>query len=1230
MDTRTNNLLCALMMLLSVIVSVPRAHAVSGVRCHGVPALATELTIRLSCARQRMLDYDIHSHVVPHAAAPLDTYDGHPRYRIFATREGLVGHTTANGHVIRHRDHFVALPSRTALCPNDRSRKFEVIIFYHGRQARAPVWDVGPRNTNDNYWDQNREMWKDLALGMPETQAAYQRGYNRGKDQFGNRVTNPAGIDLADGTFWDDLKMTGNDWVDVVFLWKSSGGISPGEGAPNSSIKSKFKAAYNRGDNRRKLGAIKKKVTKCQKNSGVTGKQGWYQRCANGSIMYRKGDGKAFALYGVDGGFYKTWDTLGNQHGPLGFPRSDKYSTSKSRYGIKGVVQKFEGGRIYNTSKWGRHAVYGKIFDHYEKAKGLSGYLGFPVGDSSSGKTLQHFEGGYIFLDRGRCDHPRFARTSGTVWQIFGGQYRRAFSKGYQFNKWVKNTFLKKHSKDNPFAYVVDVSQSRLDDYEKRGAMDLLVRANGTIFFAYGGKKYPIDNTAAFKKRGFDSRIVCDTSLNLPRGHLLKENLSNVLTIGNYPTQTAAGGSVSIEWRMDGVTHNSPTKMVYRIDGGGEQYSRAQYQCGLHRVRVSGISGSLFEFRAMANVAGETLTTAWHQIEVGAGGASSVTITDGPSGDANPCAPGAQVQCSVSAEDSRGHDLIYSWTAEDSGDNAAGSFDDATKQNPIWTAPENDTALVAEYEISVTVTCAQDQGVNASGSYTQQVAPVLHSISGTVTDSDGNELEGVTVSADGKLATTAGDGTYTIDGLVADTYTVTPSKSEWVFEPASRDITVNAAEGNASGVDFTGFAPTSVPVSLARGWNIITLGQANDTTVTFGELLGNNAIAVYAWDGGNQEYVQIALTDPISVLPSGYGVWVLMYQAETVAIPIKIPPDPDPNPVNLYRGWNLLGNPFPVEIYLGPNLKPTSGDDTLNDGYVWLSPPGEYAEATSVTACEGVWVLAAVAEEAAPLAAEFNLQPAPPPGATSVAAVPLQRRPQVPEGSTWIQLAARSGASVDAGNWFGVTTESLARKRPKPPPAPSGLILYLDTEDYGVGYGTCIVPQNQRDHVWQVVVQSQSGQEVELYLPDSSRLPGELAVWLEDVATGQKTDLRHAQGYSYKAHAGGRRQFKLWLGTHTRSLQIMGVTTQATAAGGYIAYTLSAEADVTIEIRNISGRLISRIPCGVSAAGINTATWNLRNRSGAPVPSGTYLCSITARADDGTQMRAIRTMTLRR
>jgi hypothetical protein len=142
-------------------------------------------------------------------------------YSVFATREGLVGHTTANGHKIVPRDHFVALPSRRGLSVRRTGDYTVRVCAANGRCAWAPVWDVGPWNTRDDYWAAPgvRQEWHDLPQGKPASQAAYQDGYNNGKDQFGRKVANPAGIDLADGTFWDGLKLKNNAWVTVVYQW---------------------------------------------------------------------------------------------------------------------------------------------------------------------------------------------------------------------------------------------------------------------------------------------------------------------------------------------------------------------------------------------------------------------------------------------------------------------------------------------------------------------------------------------------------------------------------------------------------------------------------------------------------------------------------------------------------------------------------------------------------------------------------------------------------------------------------------------------------------------------------------------------------------------------------------------------------------------------------------------------------------------------------------------------
>src|SRR5688572_3379578 len=86
--------------------------------------------------------------------ASLSAAEAAVTYRIYATREGLVGGTTANGHIIRTRDHFVALPSRRGLNANDSTFTYTVNLYNpsNGRvKNNVPVFDVGPWNTKDDY-----------------------------------------------------------------------------------------------------------------------------------------------------------------------------------------------------------------------------------------------------------------------------------------------------------------------------------------------------------------------------------------------------------------------------------------------------------------------------------------------------------------------------------------------------------------------------------------------------------------------------------------------------------------------------------------------------------------------------------------------------------------------------------------------------------------------------------------------------------------------------------------------------------------------------------------------------------------------------------------------------------------------------------------------------------------------------------------------------------------------
>ncbi len=97
----------------------------------------------------------------------------------------------------------------------------EVPVKRGKRTVRPRIKEVGPWNTNDAYWRApKRRVWQNLPRCQPEAQAAYFREYNRGKDEFGREVLNPAGVDLTPAAARKlGLDRYENAWVDVRFPW---------------------------------------------------------------------------------------------------------------------------------------------------------------------------------------------------------------------------------------------------------------------------------------------------------------------------------------------------------------------------------------------------------------------------------------------------------------------------------------------------------------------------------------------------------------------------------------------------------------------------------------------------------------------------------------------------------------------------------------------------------------------------------------------------------------------------------------------------------------------------------------------------------------------------------------------------------------------------------------------------------------------------------------------------
>jgi hypothetical protein len=148
----------------------------------------------------------------------------------------------------------------------------------------------------------------------------------------------------------------------------------------------------------------------------------------------------------------------------------------------------------------------------------------------------------------------------------------------------------------------------------------------------------------------------------------------------------------------------------------------------------------------------------------------------------------------------------------------------ATLGNYMYTTSDSSGLYMADItnpsspqQVGAFDTIANANGIAAAGSYVyvadgssglailyygdQPPNPSSYTISGQIRDASNNPIANVLVSSSsGASATTDANGAYTLSGLAAGTYILTPSKAGLSFEPVSRTISVPPS---ATGQDFT-------------------------------------------------------------------------------------------------------------------------------------------------------------------------------------------------------------------------------------------------------------------------------------------------------------------------------------------------------------------------------------------------------------------------------------------
>jgi hypothetical protein len=135
---------------------------------------------------------------------------------------------------------------------------------------------------------------------------------------------------------------------------------------------------------------------------------------------------------------------------------------------------------------------------------------------------------------------------------------------------------------------------------------------------------------------------------------------------------------------------------------------------------------------------------------------------------------------------------------------------------------------------SLTVTIS---GASVSGVDFVATAVPTYTISGALSPTPDGSFATMTVTGDASRTASADvNGNYSFNGLVNGAYTVTPTKTGYVFSPASQTVTV--ADGNMPAVNFTAqsvnITGTVSPAANGAGTSLTLSGASTGTTTADG------------------------------------------------------------------------------------------------------------------------------------------------------------------------------------------------------------------------------------------------------------------------------------------------------------------------------------------------------------------------------------------------------------
>ncbi|MGD2135507.1 MAG: carboxypeptidase regulatory-like domain-containing protein, partial [Gemmatimonadales bacterium] len=542
-------------------------------------------------------------------------------------------------------------------------------------------------------------------------------------------------------------------------------------------------------------------------------------------------------------------------------------------------------------------------------------------------------------------------------------------------------------------------------------------------------------------------------------------------------------------------------------------------------------------------------------------------------------------------------------------------------------------------------------------------SPVLYSISGTVTAATAGGLSGltITVSATGgpssppPAAVNPTTGAYTITGLEAGTYTVTPSEAAGgaQFSPASENVTLPPTQ---TGVNFTAYRIFQV-VPANDGLQMVAAPFTPMPSVpelNVSDVFGTVSVARWNPQGIPAQYVMFSIdpTNPVLRVEPGRGFWA------SVAAPLpQVPGTPAPTDraftIPIYSEWTMAGNPWPASVSWSSVQQSTTALSDLawvyvnngtGAGYVLVTDTISFNTRSAIEPFEAFWQHVALgtvgASISVPVPAGVLSR-----GAADAPPAEGSAKPRSLVEDGWLlPVVASTAETRDACNYVGVGAPARGvvstLKIDNPPPATEYADVYFDGAaqgEPGRRLATDIRAADAAELQFDFVVATDLAQtDITVSLPDLSQLTKHRQVVLTDLDAGETVLARTKPTYRYNSGDGGERHFRIDVRDAAHAgLQVVGLhaipTRGAAGAGAEVRYSLTGPATVTTQIYNVSGRLVARVESATTrSTGAATALWDGRGLTGTVVPNGLYFVRVTATGQQGAKAGSAASVSIRR